>query len=340
MEIISEMILEDKQLPINAGWLNQRLRSLPEAESLVEINTVFNPGGILTPDGRTVLILRFETRRGNSGLVCIENEEDGDWKIIPKSLHYALPLVDEGLEDPRVVWFSELNRYFITYTAVQQKTKIAFIATDEFNKFERKGEARFLDESDIKIDSKDNKDACLLQVPVLVNGEKRFGLIHRPHIDDRRDIWFSYSREEITKQNFGAWEGHSCIARTRGGTFWDNSRIGLGPQLVELPREIVEGLPHGLLLLYHGVKTSAGGPIYRMGLMWFSLEDLIVTHRSPYWILGSSGSFSGGVVFPEAAFFDHSKREIVVYYGKDDDGIRRCVLSPEKIIAHLKCYPV
>jgi len=336
MEIMSDMVQEDRQLPINADWLNQRLRDLPEAENLMEINTVFNPGGILTPSGKTVLILRFETRRGSSGLVCVESEESRDWEVVPKSLHYALPLVDEGLEDPRVIWFDELNRYFITYVVARQTTKIAFIATDEFKVFERKGEANFLD----SFDNRNNKDACILPVSVLVDGEKRFGLIHRPDIDGKKDIWFSYSTDEITNQNFTSWQKHRCIARTRSGTFWDTSHIGLGPQPVELPREITEGMPPGLLLLYHGVKATGGGLIYRTGLMWFSLEDLTITHRSPCWILGPAGSFSGEVVFPGAAFYDPRKHAIVVYYGKNDDGVYRCSLSPEKVISHLKRYPV
>jgi len=340
MEIVSDIIREDPiPLDLDAGWLNRQLMNVPAAEKLVEISTVFNPGGIRTPGGKTILILRFETRRGNSGLVCIDSEDGENWNLIPDSLHFSL--INEGLEDPRVVWFNELSRYIITYVAAKRNSKIAFITTDEFKKnFERKGEANFLDESDIKIKDRDNKDACILPVSVFVNGRKRFGLIHRPAIGGEKDMWFSYSSEEITKQDLTNWEGHRCIAHTRQGTFWDNSHIGLGPQPVELPKEFSRDMPEGFLLLYHGARIAGGGIIYRTSLMWFSLEHLTITHRSPYWILGPRGGYLGKVVFPGAAFYDPRIGEVVVYYGKDDDGFGRCFLSPQKGIAHLKSYPV
>ena len=51
----------------------------------------------------------------------------------------------------------------------------------------------------------------------------------------------------------------------RTGAWWDALRIGIGPPLLKTD--------HGWLLIYHGVKETVGGAIYRIGLALLDLED-------------------------------------------------------------------
>ena len=336
MEIVSDMVRKDPKFLLDVAWLRRQLIDLPEAEKLSEVCAVFNPGGVLTPEGKVILILRFETRRGNSGLVCCEIGDGEGRRVIPESLHFSL--VDEGLEDPRVIWFDELKRYIITYVVAKEHgSNVAFMITDDFTKeFERKGEANFINEPNALIHDKPNKDACVLPVSIKIYGKRCFGLFHRPTIDEKRDIWFSYSSEPIQKRNLIDWEGHRCIAETKRGMFWDNSHIGLGTQPVELPEEISKNLPKGFPLFYHGAR----GKVYRTGAMWFSLEDLKITHRSPQWLFGPTAGSLSTIIFPCAAWYDPKTGEIVMYYGEDDECTKRCYWNARKLVSHLERHPV
>ena len=51
----------------------------------------------------------------------------------------------------------------------------------------------------------------------------------------------------------------------RAGAWWDSLRIGIGPPLVKTD--------HGWLLVYHGVKETVSGAIYRVGLALLDLES-------------------------------------------------------------------
>ena len=51
----------------------------------------------------------------------------------------------------------------------------------------------------------------------------------------------------------------------RDGAWWDARRIGIGPPPLETE--------HGWLLIYHGVKETVGGSIYRVGLALLDLDE-------------------------------------------------------------------
>jgi predicted GH43/DUF377 family glycosyl hydrolase len=51
----------------------------------------------------------------------------------------------------------------------------------------------------------------------------------------------------------------------RKGAWWDANKIGLSPPLIET-RE-------GWLMIYHGVRRTAAGALYRLGLALFDLEN-------------------------------------------------------------------
>src|ERR1700722_15161728 len=80
------------------------------------INSVFNPGATLLPDGSTLLLCRVEDRRGLSHLCSARSKNGVDgWDI--DSIPTLMPNPEEfpeelwGIEDPRITYVPELQRY-------------------------------------------------------------------------------------------------------------------------------------------------------------------------------------------------------------------------------------
>ena len=85
-------------------------------------NTVFNAGVTLLPSGETVLLMRVEDRRGLSHLTVARSSDGiGEWRVdsAPTLPADADQHPEElwGIEDPRITWVEDQQRYFITYTA-------------------------------------------------------------------------------------------------------------------------------------------------------------------------------------------------------------------------------
>jgi hypothetical protein len=54
------------------------------------------------------------------------------------------------------------------------------------------------------------------------------------------------------------------MLEARHGAWWDADKIGLSPPPIETPK--------GWLVLYHGVRQTATGSFYRLGLALFDLQ--------------------------------------------------------------------
>ena len=80
-------------------------------------------------------------------------------------------------------------------------------------------------------------------------------MIHRPS-----PLWAEPTCGSPIRRTFVTGVTTSC-SEARDGAWWDAGKIGLGPP----PLETAEGW----LILYHGVHSTADGPIYRAGL-WTS----------------------------------------------------------------------
>ena len=80
------------------------------------------------------------------------------------------------------------------------------------------------------------------------------------------------------------------------GAWWDSLRIGIGPPPLRTE--------HGWLLIYHGVKGTVSGDIYRVGLALLDLDEPTrVLRRLPAWILAPVAPYERtgdvpNVVFP------------------------------------------
>ena len=58
----------------------------------------------------------------------------------------------------------------------------------------------------------------------------------------------------------------------RPGGWWDHARIGIGPPPIETPE--------GWLLMYHGVRQTMSGALYRVGVALLDLADPVRSPRS------------------------------------------------------------
>ena len=284
------------------------------------VNSVFNPGATLLPDGTTLLLCRVEDRRGHSHLCAARSANGVDrWQIDPQPTlladpdHYPEELW--GIEDPRITYVPELGQYAVVYTAyTPDGAGVALALTKDFRRFERYG----------LIMQPDDKDAALLP--------RRFGgnwaLIHRPMSPRGAHMWISYS------QDLWQWGGHKLILDARLGGWWDANKIGLSPPPIETEK--------GWLVIYHGVRHNAAGCIYRLGLALFDLQTPErCLKRSDEWVFGPEAPYElhgdvDNVVFPCGYTIAPDGDKIRLYYGAADTSIALATGSVRALLEWLE----
>jgi predicted GH43/DUF377 family glycosyl hydrolase len=284
------------------------------------VNTVFNPGATLLPDGTTLLLCRVEDRSGLSHL-CAARSANGvdDWKIDPRPTLPADPehFPEElwGIEDPRITYVPELSQYAVVYTAyTREGAGVALALTEDFHHFERYG----------LIMQPEDKDAALL--PHRIGGN--WALIHRPVSAPGAHMWLSYS------SNLRHWGSHKLVLESRLGGWWDANRIGLSPPPIETPQ--------GWLVIYHGVRQNAAGAIYRLGLALFDLNTPErCLKRSDEWIFGPEEPYEqrgdvDHVIFPCGYTIAPDGDTLHLYYGAADTSIALATGSVRALLAWLE----
>ena len=284
------------------------------------INSVFNAGAALLPDGTTLLLCRVEDRRGLSHL-CAARSVNGvdDWQIDPQPTllpdpdHYPEELW--GIEDPRITYVPELNKYAIVYTAFTRGGPgVALALTEDFSHFERYG----------MIMSPEDKDAALF--PHRIGGY--WALVHRPVSYLGGHMWISYSPD------LRHWGSHKLMLEARRGGWWDANKIGLSSPPIETPQ--------GWLVIYHGVRQTAAGSLYRLGLALFDLHTPeSCLKRSDEWIFGPEEPYEqhgdvGYVVFPCGATVAPDGDTIHLYYGAADTSIALATGSVRTLLEWLE----
>lgn len=269
------------------------------------INSVFNAGAVILADGTTLLLCRVEDRRGLSHLCAARsvNGVDG-WEIDATPTLPADPdrHPEElwGIEDPRITFVPELSKYAVVYTAyTRDGPGVALAFTEDFRRFERFG----------VIMSPEDKDAALL--PRRINGD--WALIHRPVSAPRAHMWVSFSPD------LRNWGNHRMMLQARKGAWWDANKIGLSPPPIETSR--------GWLIIYHGVRNTAAGAIYRLGLALFDLEEPDrCLRRGDEWVFSPSEPYEmqgdvGNVVFPCGYTIAADGDTVHLYYGAADTSV-------------------
>ena len=266
------------------------------------VHTVFNAAATRLTDGTTLLLCRVEDRTGLSHLCAARSTNGVDgWVIDPEPTLKPDPAKHPeelwGIEDPRITFVPELGKYAVAYTAFSRSGPgVALALTTDFREFERYG----------MVMQPDDKDAALL--PRRMNG--KFALLHRPATASTADVWISFSPD------LRNWGGHKRVLQARLGGWWDANRVGLSPPLIETP--------HGWLMLYHGVKRTGAGCLYRLGAALLDLET--AEHcllRGDSWIFGPEAPYEregdvAYVTFPCGYTLGADGDAINLYYGAAD----------------------
>jgi len=289
-------------------------------------NSVFNPGAVRLESGETVLLVRVEDRRGMSHLTAARSQ-DGytDWRVDPQPTLDALPeeYPEElwGVEDARIVWLEELKRYAITYTAYSRNGPLVSLAlTEDFKTFERRG----------PIMAPEDKDAAFF--PRRFAG--RWALIHRPVPaipGAKANMWLSFSPD------LQMWGDHAVLLEARDGAWWDAGKIGLSPPPIETSE--------GWLVIYHGVRNTPAGAIYRAGLALLDLDDpLRVIRRGEEWVISPQAAYEvtgdvPNVVFPCGAVHVPERDELRVYYGAADTCVAVATARVADLLDWLRTQP-
>jgi beta-1,2-mannobiose phosphorylase / 1,2-beta-oligomannan phosphorylase len=283
-----------------------------------EVNAVFNPAAVQY-GGETILLARVEARTGISHIAVARSADGvGDWRIDPEPL--LMPADGNagerwGFEDARAVWIEELGTHVVSCTAYGPAGPAVFLATSkDFTSVERLGIAI----------APEDKNAALL--PERIDGQ--WILFHRPTSN------FGHVHPGISlsrSADLRSWSTPEVVMAPRAGAWWDALRIGIGPPLIRT--EI------GWLLVYHGVKETISGAIYRVGLALLDLDEPTrVLRRTNEWVLAPSAAYErqGDVpnaIFPCGLIHDEQKGELRIYYGAADTSICLATASFEETLA-------
>jgi predicted GH43/DUF377 family glycosyl hydrolase len=286
-------------------------------------HTVFNPGATLLRDGTTLLLCRVEDRTGLSHLCAARSANGVDGWVIdaePTLRADAKNHPEElwGIEDPRITFVEELRQYAIAYTAFGRAGPgVALALTEDFRRFQRCG----------LVMQPDDKDAALL--PRRVDGS--FALIHRPMTDSGAHVWMSLSPD------LRNWGTHKLVLPARKGGFWDANKVGLSPPLIETSV--------GWLMLYHGVRRTASGSLYRLGVALLELErPEHCLARGDSWIFGPEAEYErrgdvDDVTFPCGYTVGADCDTLRIYYGAADTCVALATGSIRQILAWLEEHP-
>jgi len=264
-------------------------------------NTVFNGSPVVTKDG-VYLLLRIEGQRGYSYFALARSPDGLHFTIDEKPVmlpakegNFAI-YEEKGIEDPRITVIDGVC--YVMYTAVgDYGPRIALAKTHDYVNYERIA----------LVSEPGNKDGILF--PRKING--RYARLDRPIGRDRGSIWISYSPDLVN------WGDSQVVITPRSG-YWDEFRVGASVTPIETDQ--------GWLEIYHGVKMTSAGPIYRIGVVLLDLEDPsqiikrgdqpILSPREEYERIGDVGNvcFACGAVISDNG-------EIKIYYGAADTSI-------------------
>jgi predicted GH43/DUF377 family glycosyl hydrolase len=261
-----------------------------------------------------------EDRRGLSHLT-VARSKDGrrDWRIDPAPTMPADPIGHPeelwGIEDPRITWLEDLELYVIAYTAYSGGGPLVSLATTpDFVTFTRLG----------PVTLPENKDAAVF--PVRFDG--RYAMLNRPSpsLPMGAHIWLSFS-PDLTH-----WGDHQIVLPCRKGGWWDANKIGLSP-----PPLLTDD---GWLILYHGVRQTIAGGIYRLGLALLDTKDpRRVLRRADEWIFGPEEAYErqgdvADVVFPCGWVVEGD--ELRIYYGAADSSMALATASVSEVLDWLR----
>jgi len=163
-----------------------------------------------------------------------------------------------------------------------------------------------------------NKDGVLF--PRKING--LYARLDRPIGQGVGSIWVSYSPDLVN------WGDSEVVISPRSG-YWDEYRIGASVPPIETPE--------GWLEIYHGVKMTSAGPIYRIGAVLLDLANPaqaikrgsapVLSPREDYERIGDIPN----VCFACGAVLDRDGA-MKIYYGAADTSICVALTTLDEIM--------
>ena len=281
-----------------------------------KVNSVFNAGSVLFKDN-VLLLVRVEDMRGFSHFSkAVSSDGMTNWRIDKKPSLFPdpdnYPEEHYGIEDARIIKLEDVNAYAIAYTSFSKSGPLVSLATTEdFISYKRIG----------AVMPPEDKDASLF--PRLFKG--RWALLHRPTPSNAAigaHVWISFSPDLVH------WGNNTILLPARKGSWWDANKIGLGPPPIETKE--------GWVIIYHGVKLTAAGSIYRLGLALLDLEDPTkVIKRCDEWVFGPREIYERVGDVPDVTFpcgVIVKGDELKMYYGAADTSICVATTSMSEVL--------
>jgi|GEM_PF-1682203 len=124
------------------------------------------------------------------------------------------------------------------------------------------------------------------------------------------------------------------LAEARRGTWWDAGKIGLSPPPIETE--------DGWLVIYHGVRHTAAGCLYRLGLALLHRDDPVrCLLRGDEWVFGPETPYERvgdvwDVVFPCGYTLSPDGDTLSLYYGAADTTLALATGSVRELLAWLR----
>lgn len=255
------------------------------------------------------------------GVPCLHAGRSADgirWEIGNEEIHWkdlqGRPYDPGYAYDPRVIEID--GKYLVVWCTDFGGAALGLGVTEDFRTFTRL-ENPFLpfNRNGVLFPRKINGNYVLLSRPS-DGGHTPFG-----------DIFLSESPD----LNF--WGRHRRVM-TKGGSWWQNLKIGAGPVPIETTA--------GWLLFYHGVTGTCSGYVYSFGAA-------LLDRDSPAKVLARTGNylltpeedyetrgFVPNVVFPCATLQDAETGRIAVYYGAADTCVALAFTSVDEVARCLR----
>ena len=288
------------------------------------VNSVFNPGATMV-DGRYLLLVRVEDRRGFSHL-CAARSANGlsDWEI--DRLPTFAPLPEEMSRRDLGNRRSSNNVDRGPWT-LGCRVHCLFRGRASGLPCHHQGFCQLSEAWSCHASRGQRRRTFPCQVQ-RADTQCSTGLCRRLEALGKH-IWISFSPD------LKHWGDHQVLLTARRGGWWDANKIGLSPP----PLETSEGW----LILYHGVRETVGGSIYRLGLALLDREDPTrVLRRTDQWIFGPEEPYErsgdvGNVVFPCGWILQGD--ELRLYYGGADSCVAVAIASLSDVLDFLKHCP-
>jgi predicted GH43/DUF377 family glycosyl hydrolase len=122
----------------------------------------------------------------------------------------------------------------------------------------------------------------------------------------------------------------------RRGAWWDANKIGLSSPPIETEQ--------GWLVIYHGVRQTAAGSLYRVGLALFDKDDpATCLRRGDEWIFNAVEGYElkgdvGNVVFPCGTTLAPDGDTLRIYYGGADSCVGLATASLKEMLEWLEVH--